>query len=206
MTTQRPAVHVLYGLSGNNRNFLAEFEVSLKSVLLNAPLQLDLEIHVLCDDAAYKSIPNIFRKAKLSQSEWATRISIHTYNVSPYVSNWKKRIAKVYQKKIGQVTRHTIGAYFRLFANDVLPEYVHHVVYLDTDVVIMSNLGDLWGRFDRNATFVWGKDHCSGFVVFNVPKLPHFWSMASEYDFKKYASGDQVRVFCFCCRRFGLQY
>ena len=83
-----------FGLSGSNRNFLAEFEVSLKSVLLNAPLHLNLEIHVFCDDAAYKSIPKILQKAKLSKSEWVTSISIHTYNVSPHVSKWKSKISK----------------------------------------------------------------------------------------------------------------
>jgi len=52
------------------------------------------------------------------------------------------------------VTRHTIGAYFRLFANDVLPDTVEHIVYMDTDVVVMTNLGDLWERIDRNATLL----------------------------------------------------
>jgi hypothetical protein len=31
-------VHVLFGLGDNNEGFFAEFEVALKSVLVNAPL------------------------------------------------------------------------------------------------------------------------------------------------------------------------
>lgn len=185
-------MHVLYGLSGNNKDFLSEFEVSLKSVLLNAPLHVGLDVHVLADGAAYSKLPEIFKRAKLSGSSWATRINIHCYNVSPYVTKWKQQVANLYQHKIGRVTRHTIGAYFRLFSDKVLPKNVSHVVYMDTDVVVMSNLGDLHHRYNRSATFSWGKDHCSGFVVFNVPKIPTIWKLAQDYKhFKNHASGDQ---------------
>lgn len=191
LSNTRPAVNVLYGLSGSGRDFMAEFEISLKSVLLNAPLNMDLNVHVLADSKAYSSVGKILQSAKLKGSSWPTQITIHVYNVSPYVNKWSNVVSKLYQKKIGRVTRHTIGAYFRLFSNEVLPQSVEHVVYMDTDVVVMANLGDLWRRIDRNATYTWGKDHCSGFVVFNVKKIPTIWKMAKEYPFKKYASGDQ---------------
>jgi hypothetical protein len=191
LSNTRPAVNVLYGLSGSGKDFMAEFEISLKSVLLNAPLNMDLNVHVLADSKAYSSVGKILTSAKLKGSSWPTQITIHVYNVSPYVNKWASVVSKLYRKKIGRVTRHTIGAYFRLFSNQVLPQSVEHVVYMDTDVVVMANLGDLWRRIDRNATYTWGKDHCSGFVVFNVKKLPTIWKMAKEYPFNKYASGDQ---------------
>ena len=57
---QVQVVHVTFGLSGNHSGFLAEFEVALKSVLLNAPLELSLHIHILADEDAFASLKEIF--------------------------------------------------------------------------------------------------------------------------------------------------
>ena len=42
-------IHVAFRLSSNNPAFLFEFEVALKSVLLNAPLKRDWFVHMLAD-------------------------------------------------------------------------------------------------------------------------------------------------------------
>lgn len=56
-------VHVLYGLSGNEPGVLHEFEVSLKSVLLNAPIHSDLTIHIMADYDSYNNIHLVFQNA-----------------------------------------------------------------------------------------------------------------------------------------------
>ena len=78
-----PEMNVAFGLSGNHPGFLLEFETALKSVLLNAPLERELHIHVLADKAAYDSLPGIFNRTDLAT--WVTRnpISIHAYNITP---------------------------------------------------------------------------------------------------------------------------
>ena len=43
-----------------------------------------------------------------------------------------------------------IGAYFRLFANSVIPTTVKHLMYLDTDVVIMANFQEVWRQVEMN--------------------------------------------------------
>ena len=47
-----PPLHVAFGLSGNHPGFLAEFQVALKSVLLNSPLERDLFVHILADNVS----------------------------------------------------------------------------------------------------------------------------------------------------------
>ena len=50
--TQEP-LHILFGLSGNHPGFFAEVEVALKAVLLHAPLDRNMTIHVMADDLAF---------------------------------------------------------------------------------------------------------------------------------------------------------
>lgn len=48
-----------FGLSSNNPGFLFEFEVALKSVLLNAPLKRDLFVHILADQDSFQALDDI---------------------------------------------------------------------------------------------------------------------------------------------------
>ncbi len=59
-TPLHTTVNVVFGLSGNDSGFLAEFEVALKSKLLNAPLQSKLAIHIMADSSAYVALGLIF--------------------------------------------------------------------------------------------------------------------------------------------------
>ena len=40
-------IHLAFGLSGNHPGFLSEFEVALKSVLLHAPLDRNMHVHIV---------------------------------------------------------------------------------------------------------------------------------------------------------------
>ncbi len=46
----------------------------------------------------------------------------------------------------------TVGAYFRLFAGEVLPSTVETVVYIDTDTVLLSSLDGIWKHHLLNET------------------------------------------------------
>ena len=169
LASSMAVVHVLFGLSGNAPGFLAEFEVALKSVVLNAPLDRALTISIMADQQAYQALPTIFARTGLlvqagnamntttttttpAALPWRTRnpITIQTYDVTSYLSDWKQRIDTVFNFTGSPYGKHTIGCFFRLFAHHVLvPQQQHadstataavqHVLYLDTDVVLVRH-------------------------------------------------------------------
>ena len=70
-------IHLLYGLAGNLTGFLDEFEVSLKSVLLNSPLDYNLTIHLIVDEVAHAAASHrILHQAQLEGSVWRNAITI----------------------------------------------------------------------------------------------------------------------------------
>ena len=176
----RTTVNVCFGISGNHPGFLAEFEVALKSVLLNAPLQSDLSIHILADSDAYVAVGAILYQTGLNGTLWRNSITIQTYNVAPYLENWTNEIKQLNTDM--DFGKHTIGAYFRLYMHRVLPNSIGHILYMDTDIVIMANLDNLWTNIDRDAVFQWGEDLCAGFVILNLPKLDTVLDMARRVD------------------------
>ncbi|CAJ1946443.1 unnamed protein product [Cylindrotheca closterium] len=167
-------VHVLYTISGQNKNFLDEFSGSLKSSLLNGPLDCGMTIHIMTDATAYKAIHPRFESIQLS--EWVARnqIAIKSYNVENRKSRWQSIFEEATNYQLSK--RHTIGAMFRLFAFEVLPPTVKYVVYMDTDTAVLSNLGDLWRH--RNATSIlqWGDAKCSGFGLDQM-RTRDFWKL-----------------------------
>ena len=55
---------------------------------------------------------------------------------------------KIDLKKFSQfeVDRHvTLASYFRLILGDVLPPEINKIIYFDSDLVVCSDIGDLWG-------------------------------------------------------------
>lgn len=183
-------VDILYGGQGAHPGFMEELQASLKSVLLNAPLDQGLRIHFLVDHVAQEAIrTNILEKNHLAIS-WKTRqpLEIHTYNVEAWIPSWTQTIDAVYQHFPSDMDwyRHTKGAYFRLFAHDILPTNVHHFIYMDSDVVILSNLATLWNRVqERQAEeyyFQWGQELCSGFLIIQKDRLADFWKRIGTYD------------------------
>jgi hypothetical protein len=141
-----PRMHVLMGLSGSKAGFFSEIEVALKSVILNAPLDRDLQVHFMADRAACESVLRLLRRIEVQT--WTTRneISFVVYNVESHIEDWADKMNGVFEKEKNQknIFRHTIGAYFRLFANEILGTDVENVLYMDSDAVIMANLEELW--------------------------------------------------------------
>ncbi|CAB9511594.1 Glycosyl transferase family 8 [Seminavis robusta] len=189
ITTASPSkfpYHVLYGLSGNQTGFLSEFQVSLKSVLLNAPLEEALHVHILADRDAFQALEKtVWKETKLEQ--WVTRhpITIHVYNVQPLLKTWEEKLVQFFKTAWKEdyginfsTDDHTIGTMFRLFAHKVLPKHVHKMLYLDPDALLMTNIQELWRQIDEDTLFQWGRSMCAGFMLIDNLRLPQVWSLA----------------------------
>jgi hypothetical protein len=71
----------------------------------------------------------------------------------------------------------------------VVPSSARHLLYMDTDVVIMANLEQLWREVEvePDALFHWRKTMCSGFVVMNIPRMDELWKLAGSANMTKAA-------------------
>jgi len=169
-------VHVLYGLAGKHDGFFAEFHISFKSVLLNAPVHAPLVIHIMATQQACDRIQPFLQQFKT----WRTRpaISIRLHNVQPHVATWRAFLLQnVFPDVPKQVVLgHTMGSYFRLFCHEVLQ--APSVLYLDTDVVVTAPLDRLWQYISTTDqhVFAWGPEiQCSGFLILTPSRLSDFW-------------------------------
>ena len=172
-------VQILYAISGGATDHLDEFFSAMKSTLLNNPLDRGMAIHILADQIAYKALGDRFNETAIDQ--WITRnpIFIKTYNIEHRKREWKEVIEKATTMRVS--TRHTIGAFFRLFAYEFLPQDVEHVLYMDTDAGVTANLQELWRLRNSSTMFQWGESQCSGFVLFHYPRMEElFWKLVNE--------------------------
>eukprot|EP00539_Tryblionella_compressa_P003629 CAMPEP_0178739382 /NCGR_PEP_ID=MMETSP0744-20121128/4025_1 /TAXON_ID=913974 /ORGANISM="Nitzschia punctata, Strain CCMP561" /LENGTH=376 /DNA_ID=CAMNT_0020392081 /DNA_START=63 /DNA_END=1190 /DNA_ORIENTATION=- len=192
----RECVHVMFALSGNHSGFLSEFAISLKSVLLNAPLDSNMTIHIVADNAAHIGIwPILFsNQTQLFTFTSRNQISIKTYNVESKINGWRNMV----KDSAGVVFEsvHTIGAYFRLFAHEVLPKSTNHVIYMDSDVAVLVNLQEIWSYRNCSTIFQWGKTRCSGFLMMNVPIFREkFWNLIRKINDRYALSNSSLNYF-----------
>jgi len=181
------AANILFGLSGNNENFLLEFEVALKSILLNAPLDHDLNIYIMADDKAYKAMDQVFNRTGILAWKTRRQVTVEAFNVQSHLTNWKQKVAQFFKGKgySGYSdSGHTIGTWFRLFAHEILPSNVKSVIYVDTDLVFVANVWEVWRLIDRTQyLFQWGADHmCSGFILLHIDQIERIWELAAPLD------------------------
>ena len=192
-------VQVAFGLFSNHSGFLAEFEVALKSVLLNAPLERKLSIHILADQAAFASLRGILNRTELSA--WWTRnpTEIHAYDVTPDHDQMEREIIDVYKPHYPDYSMdyyHTMGTYYRLFVDRYVSKTAgKHILYMDTDVVIMANLEALWELVEHQqlALFHWGRTRCAGFVVMNLQRVKEILTLAKRSSFTQ-ADGSKLEL------------
>ena len=88
-TTRGNAVFQQFELSGNNPGILSEFEVALKSILLNAPPKHDSFVNILADNTVFTALDDIYNKMELEK--WVTRnqIKVHLYHgLHLYAIQW----------------------------------------------------------------------------------------------------------------------
>jgi len=185
-----PERHILLSMSSNHTGLFAEYEVALKSILLNAPIDNPISIHILADQAAFDKLQSAMNDIAPFEA-WTTRnpTKIKVYNVQTMEETWKDQIqshtARAVQftkNRHRNIFRHTIGTYYRTFAWDVLPPEVDSVVYMDTDTVVMSDLGELWteGIWDPSKLFQWGENHCAAFLMLNFQETDTIWSLFDQ--------------------------
>ena len=162
--TIRETFHVIQCLGGDAKGFLDEWEVNLKSILLNAPLDYNLNIHIICDEKACSAAKHRLIAASLNSTKWRNEIVIHVKNVQHEIQEKEEIIQKIlgkagatFDKRIG------IGGYLRLFAPDFIMQYTNdmslsNALYMDTDVVLLSNLNGLIHSVKENTnhTFIPG--------------------------------------------------
>ena len=55
-----------------------------------------------------------------------------------------------------------------------------HVLYLDTDVLMMANLESIWTYRDSSVIFQWGSLQCAGFVLLTVPRIQELWDIVQD--------------------------
>ena len=93
-----------------------------------------------------------------------------------------ERLMKDTFKTLGIDHSHTLGAFFRLWAHRIITMPLEHLLYIDTDVVIMANLEGLLRQVESrpNALFHWGEAMCSGFVVMNFQRMDEIWTLAKS--------------------------
>jgi len=180
-------------------SIIDEWQVNFKSVLMNAPTENDIHVHVLTNSHATKVIEERIRATGLlTKSRWRNKVSLTLYNVESQLNKWSEFLE---QKLRGVSTdeRVSIGGYFRLLAYQILGKrnYVDEVVYMDTDVVIMSNLNDLMRYMNtthkENESMLWQYAPTyanSGFMILNMQKFHKFWDLIDQLPEIKHA-GDQ---------------
>jgi hypothetical protein len=200
-------IHILFGLKGKDPAFLAEFQVALKNVLLQAPLDQPMHIHIIADEEAYQAItvkqkqpadPLRIFVPSLHQKWMAIQpIQIHIYNVQQLLEQiWTPFLKDKFQSYSFQsmTGHHTVGAFFRLLAHQILLKHdptIQYVIYLDPDVLFLANVQAAWKErpiHNPDILFAWGASMCSGFLLLNIPRLDFFWQLSDTLDLQKVAS------------------
>lgn len=221
-------LHVIQCLSGNATDFINEWEINLKSVLMNAPIDSNLHVHVIADDKAYEAVNERLGLSELPSSRWRNAVTITVNNVESKVQEWHSKLKNIlsggsvsgnaqttkgpkplwFDMKIG------MGGYFRLFAYKVILKYtdnqndldLHSALYMDTDVVVMTNLNDFQRSMDKIHTdyrrnkneaetqqingsslkypLITWRDN-SGFMALDLLNFDRFWNGLESLSFLK---------------------
>lgn len=119
-----------------NRSYLQQLLILLKS-LQKSNSNESFDVFVMAKDITNLDIENI--KEKLSK-----KITIHLINIcDSEIDNFP-----VVEK------RYPIEIYFRLFATKYLPENIDKILYLDTDIVVINSLKELYNMDFKDNYFI----------------------------------------------------
>ena len=128
---QQETVHVMFALNGKNPFFFDEWEVALKSVLLNAPLDAPLHIHILANNMAHRTAKRRLDQNDLIGSQWRNPVTITNYNVEARHEEFRQELEKAFRGNATLDTRVSLGGYYRLFASRIIPPETGPVLYMD---------------------------------------------------------------------------
>lgn len=135
-------------------------------------------IHFIADEAASGSLRELFHRIQLNHWQSSNPTFVHLYNMQSKFQQWQSWVERhTHLDIIKMARRHTLGAFFRLFANQVLnSSEIPHVLYMDTDVMIMADVQDIWNHRDPSKLWTWGIDECSGFLLISTERLAELWN------------------------------
>lgn len=183
---QRDTMNVVVGIHLDGRKdqtgFMDEWEVHLKSLLIHSPMEYNLHIHIICNGIALSSIKRRIENNNLTTFYFRNKVTLTCYVVDRYESKWEEYIyTKTNHAPLDSAKKvYTIGSYYRVLADQVLPDHLVNVIYCDTDVVFNSNLNPLYPLLDPITHNEWcqmGRTFCSGFMIINLKVFPsYFWT------------------------------
>lgn len=113
-----------------DHNYIAPTGVLLKSLMINNASQT-LHIHAIIDEDVNEEDKEFLREILEGSKE--RNISFYNYN---------KKIIREFPGVKG--THFSEATYYRLFCASLLPERIEKILYLDSDMIVHSNLVDLW--------------------------------------------------------------
>lgn len=200
---QMRTLHVVQCLSGNATAFIDEWEVNLKSILMNAPLDAHMHIHTIADGKAAAAVNKKLEIAQLNSTRWRNKLSMTITNVESQIKDWMQLLEFVlkpenatswFNKRIG------IGGYFRLLAHDVILNYtspldnadLRMAVYMDSDVVVLAGLNHLISELDEIVAErgkdengdpnypLWTWKDNSGFMAMDLVNFERIWTLAKS--------------------------
>lgn len=200
-------LHVVKCLAGNSSAFIDEWEFGFKSILVNAPLDSNLHVHIIADADATKAIHERIEKNKLTESVWRNEVTVTVNNVEDLLPSWRSFLTQSLTNESNRNwmdRRVGIGAYFRLFAHRVIMPYeckddttctdfkkrdLEEAVYMDTDVVIIANLNHLIHTTEKTLVkakeeglqrpiWIWNLN--SGFIVLDLTRFEQMWELVAK--------------------------
>jgi lipopolysaccharide biosynthesis glycosyltransferase len=113
-------------------------------------------------------------KVKLMQTLTSQRVEIH------WVKPTAKQIEKVLLK--GKASDHPLVTYYRLLLPSVIPNHVHKVIYLDSDVVVEGDLAELWEQDFEGTYLLAVRDQVDG----NLLTSWHLNNVVKSIDLQQY--------------------
>ncbi|ETY74419.1 glycosyltransferase family 8 protein [Lactiplantibacillus fabifermentans] len=129
-TTNQPVIPVFFAIDDNYAPYLS---VALVSLIKNASQHRQYEINILSD--------------QLNAQHQAELAALATKNVHIQVVAMRPKFKQTMQAAHGKLRGdyETLTIYFRLFIADLFPQY-DRAVYLDADVVLNSDVADLYDQ------------------------------------------------------------
>mmetsp|Transcript_32162 Transcript_32162/g.73465 ORF Transcript_32162/g.73465 Transcript_32162/m.73465 type:complete len:338 (-) Transcript_32162:19-1032(-) len=188
-------LHIALALAGREPGVFDEFEAALKSVLLNAPFERSLFVHIFADSNAYKVLDGVLNRTQVTSWETRNQVEIHVYDVQHHIKSLEAQMLETFRPSFPNFTdaygtTQTIGTWLRLYAHRFIEHDAENLLYIDTDCVIMANLDGIADYIEQrpSALIHWGESMTAGFIGLNIRRMEEMWTIAREAPMKEIAT------------------
>jgi len=204
-TGRSRTLHIIQCLSGHDPYFIDEWEIGFKSILVNAPLDSNLHVHLIADNNAAAAINERIVNSKMENSAWRNEISVILHNVDEMLPSWRLFLTDALTNetsgRMWMDDRVGIGGYLRLLAHRVVVPYecglgcadfekrdLEQALYADTDVVIIGSLNHLMyttakvleqTKQEGKGRPLWIWNQNSGFLIMDLMQFERVWELAA---------------------------